>query len=92
MNRFDHALGRKKSPPSPEPKVDEARATQRSVLPGVIMPPYRGQSLPIRIVWAEDLNDNQIDNLREQIDLAMADPDHIIITNYEVHWTEIPPV
>jgi len=44
---------------------------------------------PIRIVWAEDLSDMDIENLREQVDLALVDPDFSIIANYEVHWEEM---
>ncbi len=44
---------------------------------------------PMRIVWAEDLNDNDVDNLREQVDLALVDPDFSIIANYEIHWEEM---
>lgn len=44
---------------------------------------------PIRIVWAEDLSDMDVENLREQVDLALVDPDFSIIANYEVHWEEM---
>lgn len=44
---------------------------------------------PIRIVWAEDLSDVDVENLREQVDLALVDPDFSIIANYEVHWEEM---
>ena len=44
---------------------------------------------PMRIVWAEQLNDDQVDNLREQVDMALVDPDYSIIANYEVHWEEM---
>ena len=44
---------------------------------------------PMRIVWAEGLNPDDIDNLREQVDLALVDPDFSIIANYEVHWEEM---
>jgi len=44
---------------------------------------------PIRIVWAEELSDTDVDDLREQVDLALMDPDFSIIANYEVHWEEM---
>lgn len=44
---------------------------------------------PMRIVWAADMDAADIDMLREQVDLALADPDFSIITNFEVHWDEM---
>ena len=44
---------------------------------------------PIRIVWAEELSDQDVSNLRDQVDLALMDPDFSIITNYQVHWEEM---
>ena len=44
---------------------------------------------PIRIVWADEQSDTDIDNLRAQVDLAMMDPDFSIISNYEIHWEEM---
>jgi len=44
---------------------------------------------PMRIVWAEDLNSDDVDNLREQVDLALVDPDFSIVANYEIHWEEM---
>jgi len=44
---------------------------------------------PMRIVWAEQLNPEDVDNLREQVDLALVDPDYSIIANYEIHWEEM---
>lgn len=44
---------------------------------------------PKRIVWAEDLSEINVDELREQVDLALVDPDYSIVTNYEVHWEEM---
>jgi hypothetical protein len=43
----------------------------------------------MRLVWAEELSDNDTDVLREQVDLALTDPDYSVITNYEVHWQEM---
>jgi hypothetical protein len=44
---------------------------------------------PIRIVYGEDLNEGQLDELREQVDLALQDPDYSIIANFEVRWEEM---
>jgi intein/homing endonuclease len=44
---------------------------------------------PMRLIWAEDLSDNDTDVLREQVDLSLTDPDYSVITNYEVHWQEM---
>lgn len=44
---------------------------------------------PKRIVWAEGLSDTDVEALREQVDLALVDPDYSIVTNYEVHWEEM---
>jgi len=43
---------------------------------------------PTRIVWGEDLNEVQVEDLRSQVDMALMDPDYSIIANYEVHWEE----
>jgi intein/homing endonuclease len=44
---------------------------------------------PMRVVWAEELSDVDVENLREQVDMALTDPDFSIICNYEVHWEEM---
>lgn len=44
---------------------------------------------PKRLVYADGLSDVDVDELREQIDLALVDPDYSIVTNFEVHWEEI---
>lgn len=44
---------------------------------------------PKRVVWAEGLSDSDTDQLREQVDLSLAQPDYSIVTNYEVHWEEM---
>lgn len=43
---------------------------------------------PYRIVWADNMSQAQVDDLRDQVDLALQDPDYSIITNFEVHWEE----
>jgi hypothetical protein len=44
---------------------------------------------PIRVVWAAELSDTDLDNLREQVDMALMDPDFSIVTNYEINWQEL---
>lgn len=44
---------------------------------------------PKRIVWAENLSDTDLDMLREQVDLALVDPDFSIVANYQVNWEEM---
>jgi hypothetical protein len=44
---------------------------------------------PIRIVWGEDLDQTDVENLREQVDVALQDPDYSIIANFEVRWEEM---
>ena len=41
---------------------------------------------PKHLVWAESLSDFQVDELREQVDLALVDPDYSIVTNYQINW------
>jgi hypothetical protein len=44
---------------------------------------------PYRIVYGEDLSLDQVEELREQVDLALMDPDYSIITNFPVTWEEM---
>lgn len=44
---------------------------------------------PKRLVWGENLSDPDTEDLREQVDMSLVDPDYSIVTNYEVHWEEI---
>lgn len=44
---------------------------------------------PIRVVTAVDMSASDTDALREQVDLALQDPDYSIITNFEVTWNEM---
>ena len=39
----------------------------------------------LRIVWADSLSTEDIDNLREQVEMALKDPDFVIVSNYEIH-------
>lgn len=44
---------------------------------------------PMRIVYAENMDANDTDQLREQVDMALADPDYSIVTNFQVTWEEM---
>jgi hypothetical protein len=44
---------------------------------------------PMRVVTAEDASPTDLDNLRDQIDLALIDPDYTIITNFNLEWNEM---
>ena len=44
---------------------------------------------PYRIIWADNMDEAQVDELREQVDLALMDPDYSIITNFQVNWEEM---
>ena len=44
---------------------------------------------PIRIVWGENLNEDDLDALRLQVDAALQDPDYSIIANFQVTWEEM---
>jgi len=44
---------------------------------------------PYRLIYAEGMNEEQTEELREQVDLALADPDYSIITNFQVNWEEM---
>ena len=43
---------------------------------------------PKRIIWAEDLDVDDVDDLRWQVNESLEDPDYSIITNYQVNWEE----
>jgi hypothetical protein len=44
---------------------------------------------PIRIVYAEDMAASDTEALREQVDLALQDPDFSIIANFQITWEEM---
>jgi hypothetical protein len=46
---------------------------------------------PIRIVWVEDGDVRDVEDLREQVDQALQDPDFSIVANYQVQWEEMGP-
>lgn len=44
---------------------------------------------PYRLIYAEDMSEEQTEALREQVDLALQDPDYSIVTNFQVNWEEM---
>jgi len=44
---------------------------------------------PKRLISAEDMDEYDVEDLREQVDMALLDPDYSIITNFQVTWEEI---
>ena len=44
---------------------------------------------PIRILWAEDLDETMLMELREHVDIALQDPDYSIVVNYQLNWEEM---
>jgi len=60
---------------------DKLRQTQTSIA--------SRHMTPIRIVWGEDMSEMDVENLREQVDIALVDPDFSIIANYQVNWEEM---
>lgn len=90
---FVHYLARKKSAYEPRGKSilqrclrvlvyrDKLRQAQTSIA--------SRHMTPIRVVWAEDMNAEQTEELREQVDLALQDPDFSIIANFQVNWEEM---
>jgi hypothetical protein len=44
---------------------------------------------PIRVVTGDDLDAADVEALRDQVDMALQDPDYSIIANFEVRWEEM---
>lgn len=44
---------------------------------------------PKNLVWADGMSDQNINDLREQVDLAIADPDFSIVSNFQITWEQI---
>lgn len=44
---------------------------------------------PIRVVWFEDGDAADVDNVREQVDVALQDPDYSIVSNFQLNWEEM---
>lgn len=44
---------------------------------------------PIRLVYAEDMDMADVEALRDQVDLALQDPDYSIVANFQISWEEM---
>lgn len=44
---------------------------------------------PIRVVSGTDMDVGDVEMLREQVDMALQDPDYSIIANFELQWNEM---
>ena len=42
------------------------------------------------VVMAPGISDTELDDLKNQIKKSFADPDRVIVTNYEIIVTQIP--
>lgn len=47
---------------------------------------------PPQLFWNEDLTPEQTEELREQVELALTDPDYTLITNFEVHSRKLSEI
>jgi len=61
--------------------VDKLRQAQTSIA--------SRSMTPKRVVWADKLSEANVEQLRDQVDQAIIDPDFSVITNFEIHWDEI---
>lgn len=91
---FVKYLGRSRSPYKAGPGVSILRRLLRTLLfrdklRQALTQITSRHMTPIRIVWAEDLGEGDVDQLRGQVDLAMSSPDFSIVANYEIHWEEV---
>jgi len=44
---------------------------------------------PKNVIYAPGLTQEEVDELRTQVDLSYLDPEYSIVTNYEVNWNQI---
>tara|TARA_X000000950_G_scaffold114497_1_gene143972 strand:- start:346 stop:2031 length:1686 start_codon:yes stop_codon:yes gene_type:complete len=44
---------------------------------------------PIRVIYAEGMDIQDVEELREQVDMSLQDPDYSIIANFEIRWEEM---
>jgi len=44
---------------------------------------------PASVITADDLSPDQMDEFREQVDLALADPEYRLITNFPIQVIEL---
>lgn len=91
---FAKYLGRRRSPYKPGPGVSILRRLLRPLLfrdkiRQALTQITSRHMTPVRLVWAEGLSEEQVDELRNQVDFALMGPDFSIVTNYELNWQEI---
>ena len=90
---FCHYMANKRSPYEPRGKSILQRCLRTLVFRDKVRQSLTSISsrhmTPYRLVTAVDMSDDQTDNLREQVDLALQDPDYSIIANYEIQWQEM---
>lgn len=89
---FAHYMARKKADYEPRGKSILQRCLRTLVYRDKLRQAQTSISsrhmTPYRIIWAENMNADQTEELREQVDLALQDPDYSIITNFQVNWEE----
>lgn len=44
---------------------------------------------PIRVIYADGMDIQDVEELREQVDMSLQDPDYSIIANFEIRWEEM---
>lgn len=90
---FVHVMARKRSPYEPRGKSILGRCLRTLVFRDKVRQSLTSiasrHMTPYRLVYGLDMSDDQTDALREQVDLALQDPDYSIITNFEVNWQEM---
>jgi len=90
---FYHYLARKKSQYEPRGKSILGRCLRTLIFRDKVRQSMTSiasrHMTPCRLIYAEDMNAEQTEDLREQVDLALQDPDFSIITNFQVTWEEM---
>lgn len=90
---FVHVMARKRSPYEPRGKSVLGRCLRTLVFRDKVRQSLTSiasrHMTPYRLVYGLDMSDDQTEALREQVDLALQDPDYSIITNFEVNWQEM---
>lgn len=89
---FVHVLARKRSQYEPHGKSILQRCLRTLVLRDKTRQALTSitsrHMTPYRLIYAEDMSEEQTEALREQVDLALQDPDFSVITNFAVNWEE----
>jgi hypothetical protein len=89
---FVFTLARKRSPYEPHGKSILQRCMQTLVFRDKVRQSLTSiasrHMTPYRLIYAEDMSEADTEALREQVDLALQDPDFSVITNFQVNWEE----